>query len=77
MSKTPNLIPSGAEADERSITGEGFVTVSEAAKFLSLSRAKIYLMMDAGELRFAKFGKSRRIPRRALLELAERAVVGV
>jgi len=66
-----------SEAEQRPVTEDGFVTVGEAAKFLSLSRAKIYLMMDAGELRFAKFGKSRRIPRRALLELAERSLVGV
>ena len=54
---------------------EGFVTVPEAARFLGLSRAKVYLMMDAGELPFAKFGKSRRIPRRGLLGLAEKSLV--
>ena len=52
------------------------VQLPEAAKFLSLSRAKVYAMMDQGELVFCKFGKSRRIPRRALREYAERCLVG-
>jgi excisionase family DNA binding protein len=55
---------------------DGFVTVPEAAKFLSVSRAKMYATMDQGELPFCKFGKSRRIPRKALLEYAERCLQG-
>lgn len=35
--------------------------VARVAAFLSLSRSKVYAMMDAGELPFVKFGKSRRI----------------
>jgi len=35
--------------------------VTKVAAFLSLSRSKVYAMMDAGELPFVKFGKSRRI----------------
>jgi excisionase family DNA binding protein len=62
-------------ASEVSLVGEGFAKVAEAVQFLGLSRAKIYQMMDAGDLVYAKFGKSRRIPRRALIELAERALV--
>jgi excisionase family DNA binding protein len=54
----------------------GFATVVEAAEFLRLSRAKVYQLMDQRELAYAKFGKSRRIPRRALNEYAERCVVG-
>jgi excisionase family DNA binding protein len=53
---------------------DGFIPVIEAARFLGLSRAKVYQMMDSGELRYAKFGRSRRIPRRALMELAERSI---
>jgi excisionase family DNA binding protein len=53
----------------------GFATVLEAAAFLRLSRAKIYQLMDAGDLHYAKFGKSRRIPRRALAEYAERCLM--
>jgi excisionase family DNA binding protein len=54
---------------------DGLVDVAEAAKFLRVSRAKLYLMMDAREIPFCKFGKSRRIPRRALIEYAKRCLV--
>ena len=58
-----------------SLSEEGFIPVAEAARFLGLSRAKLYQMMDAQELSYAKFGRSRRIPRRALREYAERCLV--
>jgi excisionase family DNA binding protein len=54
----------------------GFVSVPEAARFLGLSRAKLYLLMDKQELAYAKFGKSRRIPRAALLTYAKSCMVG-
>jgi excisionase family DNA binding protein len=53
----------------------GFVTVAQAARFLNLSRAKLYQMMDAGDIAYAKFGKSRRIPRQALLRFAAQSTV--
>src|SRR5262245_42160855 len=46
----------------------GFATVLESARFLRVSRAKLYQLMEARELAYAKFGKSRRIPVSALLE---------
>jgi excisionase family DNA binding protein len=58
------------------LTAGGFLTVPEAAAFLRLSRAKVYQMMDCGQLRYAKFGKSRRVPRQALQDLAQAALVG-
>jgi excisionase family DNA binding protein len=54
----------------------GFVTVPEAAQLLRLSRAKVYSLMDAGELRYAKFGRSRRIPREALEAYVRECLVG-
>jgi excisionase family DNA binding protein len=60
-----------------SLVGDGFVDVAEAGRFLHLSRAKLYQLMDDHELPYAKFGKARRIPRRALLEYANRCLVGV
>jgi excisionase family DNA binding protein len=59
------------------LVADGFVSVPEAAKFLGLSRSKIYLLMDSCELPFSKFGKSRRIPRRALSEFAAKSLVGL
>src|SRR5262249_24922164 len=63
--------------DERcaGVIDEGFVDVPFAARFLGVSRSKVYAMMDHGDLGYAKFGRSRRVPRRALLELAERCLV--
>jgi excisionase family DNA binding protein len=57
------------------VTEEGFVSVPEAARFLHLSRSKVYALMDARELAYAKFGRCRRIPRKALAEFAERSLV--
>jgi excisionase family DNA binding protein len=57
------------------LIGEGFVGVAEAARFLGLSRSKLYDLMDSGEIVYAKFGRSRRVPRKALLDLARRSLV--
>jgi excisionase family DNA binding protein len=54
----------------------GFATVVEAAEFLNVSRAKLYAMMDNRDIVYAKFGKSRRIPRKALEEYAAKCLVG-
>jgi len=51
---------------------QGLVTVKEAAGFLGLSVAKVYLLMTAGELSYVKLGKSRRIAWQALQELVQR-----
>jgi excisionase family DNA binding protein len=61
---------------ETELAGEGFMTVPEASQFLRLSRATVYLLMDSGELGYAKFGRSRRIARRALEEFVQRCTVG-
>ena len=52
------------------------VRVTEVAMHLSLSRSKVYLMMDAGELPFVKFGKSRRVPMEAVEALIKKSLVG-
>ena len=36
-------------------------TVKDAASLLSLSRAQIYRLMDQGDIKFVKIGRSRRI----------------
>jgi excisionase family DNA binding protein len=57
------------------LVGEGLDRVSEVAKFLGLSRSTIYGLMERGELEYVKLGKSRRIPRRAAVQLAARNLV--
>jgi excisionase family DNA binding protein len=58
------------------VVNDGLVTVTEAGKFLSLSRSTLYQMMDRGELQFAKIGGSRRIPKQALKNLARECLLG-
>jgi excisionase family DNA binding protein len=53
----------------------GFATVAQACAFLALSRAKVYAMMDANELAYARFGSARRIPWADLHRLADAATV--
>ncbi len=55
---------------------DGLVTVSEAAAFLRLSRSTLYTLMDSGSLPWVRIGRTRRIPRRALIELAAREMHG-
>ncbi len=65
-----------AASEQQALVADGLMTVSEAAAFLSLSRATLYTLMDHRELPFVKIGRSRRIPKRALVELAARALRG-
>jgi excisionase family DNA binding protein len=52
------------------LMSDGLLTVPEAVAFLRLSRSTIYALMDAGELVYVRIGRTRRIPRRALVGLA-------
>ena len=54
---------------------EGLARVGEAIQFLGLSKGKLYLMMEAGEIAFVKFGKCRRISWSELHQLVERNTV--
>jgi excisionase family DNA binding protein len=54
----------------------GLASVREAELFLSMSRSKLYALMDQGELRYVKIGKSRRIPWEAIEELVQKNTVG-
>jgi excisionase family DNA binding protein len=58
------------------IVSDGLVTIEQARAFLCVSRGALYNLMDAGELPFVKLGRSRRVPRRAVVELAARALQG-
>ena len=58
------------KARHDSLVADGLVSVDEATTFLSVSRSTVYELMDKGLLPFAKIGRSRRIPKRALIELA-------
>ncbi len=65
-----------AASEQQALVADGLMTVREAAQFLRLSRSSVYALMDHGELAFVKLGRSRRIPRRALVELAASGLRG-
>jgi excisionase family DNA binding protein len=70
-----------AKRDAMSSTNEqlvedGLVPIHEAMAFLSVGRSTIYELMDKGMLPYAKIGRSRRIPRRALVKLAQLTLKG-
>ena len=46
----------------------GLMTVRETAEFLSVGRSFVYQEMARGVLAWVKLGRSRRVPRRAVLE---------
>src|SRR4051812_34658903 len=60
------------ERDEtrEQLMSDGLDRIETAGRFLGISRSRVYELMDAGELKFVKIGRSRRIPRRALIEFA-------
>jgi excisionase family DNA binding protein len=63
-------------SEKPDLTADGFADVPEAAEYLCLSRSTVYKMMDNNDLPYAKFGKARRIPWRALREYAGRCLIG-
>jgi excisionase family DNA binding protein len=66
---------SSRESSDESVVDEGFASIEEGCKYLRICRASMYLLMEAGEVAYAKFGKSRRIPWRALKDFAARSLV--
>jgi excisionase family DNA binding protein len=50
--------------------------VGDVARYLSLSRSKVYAMMEAGELPYVKLGKSRRVRWADVLTLIKENTVG-
>lgn len=65
-----------SETELRDLVADGLMTVLEASRFLSVSRATLYVMMDEGKLFHVKLGRSRRIPRKAVMNLAIANVQG-
>lgn len=55
--------------DEQTVA-DGLMNVSEAMAFLAVARSTLYQLMETGQLPYVKIGRARRIPRRALIQLA-------
>ena len=56
--------------DNELMVQEGLVTIEAAREFLDISRASLYRLIDNGTLPTVKLIGARRIPRRALIDLA-------
>jgi len=55
---------------------DGYGTVRQVADYLGLSLTNIYKLMNDGKLRYAKFGKARRVSWKSVYELAASSTVG-
>ena len=53
-----------------------YVRVNDAARLLCISRSAVYALMAQGEIAYARFGRSRRVPKAALEEFQKRCLVG-
>ncbi len=60
--------------DNEMIVQEGLVTIEAAMEFLDISRASLYRLINEGILPTVKLIGARRIPRRALIDLASSRV---
>lgn len=61
---------------KENLVEDGLVSVTNAMAFLSVGRSTLYELMDKGVLPYAKIGRSRRIPKRALIQLAQATLKG-
>jgi excisionase family DNA binding protein len=63
--------------NNETVVQEGLVTIETAMDFLVISRASLYRLINDGTLPTVKLIGARRIPRRALIDLAaSRVTVG-
>jgi excisionase family DNA binding protein len=55
---------------------ESTLTIAEAVKFTGLPRTNLYELMGSGRLPYVKIGKRRLVPRKALVGLLNKNLVG-
>jgi excisionase family DNA binding protein len=60
--------PDPGYARRLELAADGTMSVAEAAAFLGVSRGKVYLLLEAGELASVPIGTQRVIPKRAVVE---------
>jgi hypothetical protein len=66
-----------AAGDDRAeLTRDGAMGVQAAVAFAGVGRTKLYAMMDSGDLPYSMVNGRRLIPRRALVDLLARNLVG-
>ena len=70
-------MPAGKQSSDAmtDMVSGGLLRITEAAKFLGVSRSMIYKLMDEGKLAHVKMGKSVRVPKNAVVAFAADCVV--
>ncbi|HEV3236511.1 MAG TPA: helix-turn-helix domain-containing protein [Gemmataceae bacterium] len=66
-----------SECNPNFLIGDGFERVSASVAFLGVSRSSIYKLIHGGLLPSIKVGKSRRLPIRAVRQLALEQLVAL
>jgi excisionase family DNA binding protein len=61
--------------DTKELIGDGLERISETARFLGVSRSFVYRLINQGILPSVLIGRSRRVPIKAVRELAANNVV--
>jgi excisionase family DNA binding protein len=56
--------------DKKDMISDGLERITDAARFLGISRSQVYKLIAIGLLPSVKIGSSRRVPVRAVRELA-------
>lgn len=64
---------SGVMADETSFSNVRFLTVSEVARVMRVSKMTVYRMIHSSELPAVQFGRSYRVPESAVEEVLKGA----
>jgi excisionase family DNA binding protein len=63
------------EYEKTGLVADGLDRIPEVSRFLGISRSQIYALMDSGMLPYVRIGRSRRVPHRAVVELAQRNLI--
>jgi excisionase family DNA binding protein len=63
------------EIVNQAVIADGAMSIRKAVQFTGFSRSFLYEMMEDGRLPYIKIGRARRIPKRALLDLLQQALV--
>jgi excisionase family DNA binding protein len=75
--KSTSLAAEGAKmsASTQNMTENGLRPVQEVARFLAISRSKVYQLMESGSLPYVKLGKSRRVRWPDVIKLVEQHTI--
>lgn len=71
-----NAFEAKVMSEREHLCADGLLTVAEATQFIGLGKSMLYQLMERGRLPYVRIGRARRIPKRALVQLAAGNLVG-